>query len=444
MKCKVERYSPYTQVDGVVRRITKFKDIRRMRPRLIEELFQFRKDKLIRRLKYPFENRALESFVAGRSNALKEIEEVFGTRRILTYYPSSRLDGLEKTVEEIGHKISEFFRDRDDRLIYHSVKLGPVDPMQAGKQPTLVIEGLGELAIVKMTLKYSRGAPDPDYHKIVFYCAEGKIRVDIYGLQTKIVDESLIYIKEDNSLRPLSAPTGRLSDQQLHDLVAMEKNCKVTFQDVASKVYAEYGARKKQENNIKLLRQGAAAAGDRSVEPVLEKNVYDIAREKAEAEEAQSKLQQQTLDKSKSESKSAEQDQAAASPYVDSKVDFLARYLVDFQAKPLDALQAEFVAKKCKNDFRKRLLDRAQIIQRRLEAEQENLKKKRAQMQRRGGDNVEKDERAWEQFQSQAMFRIQILEQRLARHEIHSVKKFVELENALAEDPRLAAMWQKK
>merc|ERR1711959_228762 len=125
-----------------------------------------------------------------------------------------------------------------------------------------------------------------------------------------------------------------------------------------------------------------------------------------------------------------------------SRVDILAPYLVDFQGKTLDALQAEFVAKKCKNDFRKRLLDRAQIIQKRLEEEQDQLKKRRSQMQRRG-DNVEKDERQFEQYQSNAMFRIQILEQRLARHEMLAIKKFSELEKTLSEDPRLAAMWQK-
>merc|ERR1712196_640168 len=109
----------------------------------------------------------------------------------------------------------------------------------------------------------------------------------------------------------------------------------------------------------------------------------------------------------------------------------------------LDALQAEFVCKKCKNDFRKRLLDRAQIIQKRLEDEQDQLKKRRSQMQRRG-DNVEKDERNFEQYQSNAMFRIQILEQRLARHETLAIKKFAELDKALTEDPRLEAMWIKQ
>merc|ERR1740121_2828614 len=108
----------------------------------------------------------------------------------------------------------------------------------------------------------------------------------------------------------------------------------------------------------------------------------------------------------------------------------------------LDSLQAELVAKKCTSDFRKRLTDRAEIIQRRLEEEQDQLRKKRAAMQRRG-DNVEKDEREFEKYQRHAMFRTQILEQRLARHEMQAIEKFKDLEKQLQDDPRLSAMWQK-
>merc|ERR1712032_1329391 len=131
-----------------------------------------------------------------------------------------------------------------------------------------------------------------------------------------------------------------------------------------------------------------------------------------------------------------------------SKVDILAPYLVDFVDKEsgyakLDSLQAELVAKKCTQDFRKRLTDRAEIIQRRLEEEQDQLRKRREQMQRRG-DNVDKDEREFEKYQSQAMFRTQILEQRLARHEMKAIERFQELERTLQEDPRLAAMWQRE
>ena len=46
--------------------------------------------------------------------------------------------GLERTEEEIGTKISEFFVDRDDRLTYHSCKLNPSAalPAQTGSIAT--------------------------------------------------------------------------------------------------------------------------------------------------------------------------------------------------------------------------------------------------------------------------------------------------------------------
>lgn len=200
--------------------------------------------------------------------------------------------------------------------------------------------------------------------------------------------------------------------------------------DSLNKNTSEITQRRKEENNIRAWRSTEKTEGQKidyaapgSRETPLVKSVYDYAREHAKEDAAK-------------EQKHEEEEEQA------SKVDILAPYLVDFQGKQLDAMQAEFVCKKCKNDFRKRLLDRAQIIQKRLEDEQDQLKKRRSQMQRRG-DNVEKDERAFEQYQSNAMFRIQILEQRLARHELQAIKKMTELEKTLAEDPRLAAMWQK-
>merc|ERR1740121_3329522 len=166
-----------------------------------------------------------------------------------------------------------------------------------------------------------------------------------------------------------------------------------------------------------------------SREDVLEQSVYDFARESASVE----------IRAGDEEEKQEE---------TTSKVDVLAPYLVEFVNKDtgyvqLDSFQAELVMKKCTQDFRKRLTDRAEIIQKRLEEEQEHLKKRRAQMQRQG-DNVEKDEREFEKYQSQAMFRTQILEQRLARHEMQAIEKFQELERMLQEDPRLAAMWQRE
>merc|ERR1711920_710858 len=192
---------------------------------------------------------------------------------------------------------------------------------------------------------------------------------------------------------------------------------------------------RKEENTIRGSR--SVQAGKKrdltlggSREDVLEPSVYDLARENARVDALRVGTEEEKLEETT------------------AKVDILAPYLVDFIDKDtntvqLDSLQAELVAKKCTQDFRKRLTDRAEIIQRRLEEEQDQLRKRRAQMQRRG-DNVEKDEREFEKYQSQAMFRTQILEQRLARHEMQAIEKFQDLERMLQDDPRLAAMWQKE
>merc|ERR1712087_609378 len=332
------------------------------------------------------------------------------------------------------------FEDRDDRLIYHSVTL---DPNQVNstrttqKKNTWTVESWGEVPIKKMTQKYGRDPSVPaeeDIHKLCYFVHAGKIRVDYHREPGKLTYRSITYTYEDNTLKaPKSMPQPNF--QEVQKLMNYEKNCMDILTDSHQKVAVELNQRRKEENTIRGSR--SVQAGKKrdltfgsSREDVLEPSVYDLARESARVDALREGQEEDKIE------------EAA------SKVDILAPYLVDFVNKntntvQLDSLQAELVAKKCTQDFRKRLTDRAEIIQRRLEEEQEHLKKRRAQMQRRG-DNVEKDEREFEKYQSQAMFRTQILEQRLARHEMQAIEKFQDLERMLQDDPRLAAMWQKE
>merc|ERR1711904_558061 len=253
---------------------------------------------------------------------------------------------------------------------------------EAKKLQTLSVDSMGDIPVRKMTQKYARNPDiplDQDYHKIVFLLAEGKIRVDYHREPGKITYHSITFWKEDNNLRPedshrKGAPTP--TAQQVTRLLQMEKNCRMTFMDSLNKNHSEITQRRKEENNIRAWRSTEKTEGQKidyaapgSRETPLEKSVYDLAREEASKDALREGMEEEK-----------EEEQA-------SKVDILAPYLVDFQG---------------------RQLDRAQIIQKRLEDEQDQLKKRRSQMQRRG-DNVEKDERAFEQYQSNAMFRIQIL-----------------------------------
>jgi hypothetical protein len=448
-KCKVEQYAPYTQDDGLVQRITLYKDVRRQIPLEIRERFKHRRDKLFERKRRPMQNETIERFEPGRPSsspsapggALKEFREIAAVSRELIFY-NSRLDGLIRCVELIGRKMFEHFEDRDDRLIYHSVTMDPslAQNFKGGqKLPTYIVESMGDIPIRKMTQKYGRNPevpPDEDKHKICYFLAEGSIRVDYHREPGKLTFLSITYKNEDGNLRRQGVKDSEQpTHQQAMQLLQMQKNCRDSLVDSHNRTNVELNQRRKEENGIRASR--SAQAGKKrdltlpgSREDVLEPSVYDQAREHA---------RESALREGQEEEKQEEQT---------SKVDILAPYLVDFVNKQtgtvqLDSLQAELVAKKCTQDFRKRLTDRAEIIQRRLEDEQDQLRKRRAQMQRRG-DNVEKDEREFERYQSQAMFRTQILEQRLARHEMQAIEKFKELEKRLQEDSRLAAMWQKE
>jgi hypothetical protein len=449
-KCKVEQYAPYTQDDGLVQRITLYKDVRRQIPLEIRERFKHRRDKLVERRRKPMQNETIERFDPGRPSmgggalgggALKEFREIGAVSRELIFY-NSRLDGLIRSVEMIGQKVFEHFEDRDDRLIYHSVTIDPAlanqGPRGAQKRDTWFVESWGDVPIRKMTQKYSRTPgvhPDEDIHKICFFIAEGKLRVDYHREPGKLTYQSVMYVNEDGSLRRIPRNLPQPTPAQITKLIHMQKNCMDILTDSHQKVNVELNQRRKEENTIRGSR--SVQAGKKrdltiggSREDVLEPSVYDLARESAR------------VDALREGAVVEEQEETAP------KIDILGPYLVDFKNKitgtvQLDSLQAELVAKKCTQDFRKRLTDRAEIIQRRLEEEQDQLRKRRAQMQRRG-DNVEKDEREFERYQSQAMFRTQILEQRLARHEMQAIENFQKLERQLQEDPRLAAMWQKE
>eukprot|EP00928_Gymnodinium_smaydae_P062961 TRINITY_DN4667_c0_g4_i1.p1 TRINITY_DN4667_c0_g4~~TRINITY_DN4667_c0_g4_i1.p1 ORF type:complete len:871 (-),score=206.57 TRINITY_DN4667_c0_g4_i1:166-2709(-) len=444
-KCKVEQHAPYTQDDGLVQRITLYKDVRRQIPLEIREKFLHRRDKLRERRRKPMQNETIEYFDPGRPSqnnlgggALKEFREVGAISKELIFY-KSRLDGLVRSVEMIGRKVFEHFEERDDRLVYHSVTLdATIVTHVRGSQKKDVwnVDSWGDIPIRKMTQKYARDEavpPDEDIHKICFFLADGQIRVDYHREPGKLTYKSILYTIEDNTLRaPKNMPPP--NTQEVTKLMDMQKNCQDILLDSKNKVGVELHQRRKEESTIRGSRSVQAGkkrdltlGGNR--EDVLEPSVYDQARESARVDALREGAEEEATE------------EAA------TKVDLLAPYLVDYINKStgtvqLDALQAELVAKKCSQDFRKRLTDRAEIIQRRLEEEQDQLRKRRAQMQRRG-DNVEKDEREFERYQSQAMFRTQILEQRLARHEMQAIEKFQELERMLQEDRRLAAMWSK-
>jgi len=158
----------------------------------------------------------------------------------------------------------------------------------------------------------------------------------------------------------------------------------------------------------------------------IDKTIFDTAREKS-AEDATK------------EGEEEEKKEKAA----ESKMDFLKPFLAkcddpDHPTKD-EAARAD---KECRKALKERLIERVNIIQRRLDEENAKLAKKQAAFQRSQREQLgEGAEEEFEQFCAEAMFKIGILEQRLQRQEETVLAKFTELEIALKKDPRLAVLY---
>ena len=120
--------------------------------------------------------------------------------------------------------------------------------------------------------------------------------------------------------------------------------------------------------------------------------------------------------------------------------DYLAPFLRNVKdVRNITKEEALEVRQTCLDAAKARLVERANIIQARLNDENAKLGRKQEQFQRsqREGDLSTEE---YEKYCTDAMFRIQILEQRLITHEETALKKFLELDVRLSNDPRLKVL----
>lgn len=108
----------------------------------------------------------------------------------------------------------------------------------------------------------------------------------------------------------------------------------------------------------------------------------------------------------------------------------------------LDEEAAIHVKNEALKNLKERLLTRAEIIQRRLNEEQQRLEVAFTNLKRKG-DLSPDDEQKYDQEIHKANFRIDILTERASMHYRQSLKRFEELDRDLEAHPLLAALQNK-
>ena len=80
-KAKLELFAEHTHDQGMVSRLTVYKDRARTIVKECREAFTHRRDRLASRVRYPLEGKVRERFLPGRQLSLKELVEWAGRRR---------------------------------------------------------------------------------------------------------------------------------------------------------------------------------------------------------------------------------------------------------------------------------------------------------------------------------------------------------------------------
>lgn len=420
-KCKMEQFAEFVNAQGLVRRVTLFKDIARTFPVERREHFKNRGDKLTSRIRYPLQNKVVEKFEEGQVFDLKELREIVGKSMELLFNSEARLDGLTVRKEVFGVSIQDEFKDRDDGLVERRILLGPVKSQQEeakkkGRKNTTVLNRgrLGDFLVHKMTEKFDQTCcreGEVGISKRSFDFENGTIKLLYHYTENGIARSSILFHK-DTRIPPEITVADNLPHStkpavlaaEFQKCLEAERNGYQSVRDACREMEQIIEQRKVEEHNV-----------------VLEKSVFDRAKEDT--------TEAELLEAANEEKQEGEIEQ----------VDYLTPFLNEQAFAPTEHEKALRAKEACLKATKDRLLERASIIQSRLDEENALLAKKQAAYQRTR-DHVDGADEEYENFCSETMFRIQILEQRLAQHEESALVKYAELDRKLREDSRLAIL----
>jgi hypothetical protein len=423
-KTKVDYYARGVNSQCMVMRVVCYLDIEQNIVSEVHEWFENRYDKMYKRERY-FLNKAhfVEHYHPGNGYEIKKWTEYPGKEIHIDFYVSGHKERLLKRVEKIGHSVEEIFDGRPDYMIYRYVEM-TVDRLVAGQRASAHhFSGYSladEIYILKMVQKYERN-PNVEYgsdiEKRTFFVREGKIIVDYHLKEGEVAAARKTYIhakvpntSTTNELA-LTQEVGVIEDaQQLQDAMAMEREC---FQGIKQSWVH-------QNEKICDVRQTIENDVPMSL------NVFDKALDEAMSAPSATSLAARGGD--------------AAGPKDSKSTDYLTPFLRHVRdVNNITREEAVEIRQNCLDAMEARKVERCNIIQARLQDEHNRLARKQEAFQRSQRDG-ELSTEEYERFLTEAMFRIKILDQRLAEQYEKATKKFRELEAKLVKDERLRVL----
>ena len=387
------------------------------------------------------------NYFLGNHGEVKQWKEYPGKSIHIDFYVDGRLDLMYKRDEFVGSKVIEYFNGRVDHLIKRTVEY-TIDKSLVGNRifplPGMTLSD--ELYILAMSQIYESDntmIPGNDIYSRLYNVRDGKLvtqyHYSVNNINAKIKtyfhtkagliltsNNSNINTNNNNSLNnntmnnnnsvlPLLSNDLSLSQEigldenieSLHEASSNERDCYTSIKSSFQSIVKLLNVRLDNESNV-----------------IHERTVYE-----------------QAIDKAHEISKNKNIDVIEVTDISITKTsDYLTpflRHIKDISYITKD--EGLEIRQNCLDALKARLVERANIIQSRLNEENAKLGRKQEQFQRsqREGDFSTEE---YEKYCTEAMFRIQILEQRLSSHEEAALKRFADLDMKLSNDSRLKVL----
>ena len=332
-------------------------------------------------------------------------------------------------------KVVEEYEGREDFLIYRSglydpfatqetVTLGTtsassrpesVDRARSFAPPEISLtkdlsETGGKPVLVKYAEKFSRNVDlpaDADVAKRTFNYVDLTMRVDFQYESNGIVRPFMMYDKTKDPPRMTGFRVNVFAPKPERDKLLEEFN---SLNEMERQAVSTVHELNEQARAIIWVRQNEEKV------QTLSTSLYDVKRHKPSEDSVVVKR------KREEEQKKAEIER-----------DFISFYLrgVVKEGKELTREQALQVRDEILETYKQRILQRAEIIEQRLEAERDLLTKKKIMFERNKNSKSKEQENEHFQWLENQMFKMHILESRLFRHQEQSLKKFEEMDRKI-------------
>ncbi|XP_072202604.1 dynein regulatory complex subunit 7 [Excalfactoria chinensis] len=426
-KAKLEKWAPYSNGNGLVKRLTIYADSYYTNAAEVREWFKNREDMLDRREVNKQTEQTTEYFSPGHPFGLKVHTYKSmspQTERVMEFYTETRVDGLQKLAES-DNEMKEYFVGRDDFKYFQHTEF-----RTKKKKVTLVgtRDDVNSRPIVQITECFHRNPQKPadeDVAERVFLIEEDVIQLT-YHLKDKYITASKkdffkpadSYRKQSEIMTPEMCITYQAGFPEqrtklvhlyklLQELTEEEKQLKQQVRRSQAELLKILEARENEEADIKLSA-----------------SIYDTERNEKKRQEYEAMMK-------------AKEDEFPGQTGQD--LDYLAPFLIQIgNPEKVTKKQALRLRDDCLSDFKNRLVSKANIIQAHFEKEVEELQKKNQQFQAKQNQLSEKEEADFLAGYSETMFRIHILALRLEREKQTAPQKYLALEEKLRNDPRLA------